>query len=92
MRTQLINALVATATEDPGFDPNATAGKIRGFLLVLIALALAACTLYGIFNFGRQGQVSRALMMVGAVLVCLLPVAIAAPIALGKDIFSWLGF
>jgi hypothetical protein len=88
----LISALVANATEDPAFDPTTAAGRIRALVIAFLAVALAVCSVYGVFVYARKGAVGKALTMAAAVLICLLPVALAAPIALGKDITAWLGF
>lgn len=90
MHIALTNALLATTTEEGGFDPAGSAGRIRLALLAFIAVGLAVASLWGLFLYGGKGHMSKALKMVGTCIICLIPVAIAAPIAFGKDIFGWL--
>ncbi len=90
MRTQMTTLLLAQAQQD--FDPSALAGKARAALIAFLAVVLVLLSLAGVFKYARKGDMGRSAMMVGAALICLIPAAITAPLALGRDLTGWLGW
>lgn len=82
--------LILAQTQE--FDPSGAADKIRGALIAFLAVGLALASLWGIFLYAGKGNASRAGKMVLTCIICLIPAAIAAPLAFGYSITNWIGW
>lgn len=67
---------------DPNLDLNKGATWMKGFLALLVTVALMYLTLRALLKHGRSGDTSGALSVVGAMLLCLIPMAVAGSIAI----------
>jgi hypothetical protein len=86
-----LTALLSETVQGGDFDPSQTAGKVRAAIVAFLAVGLALASLWGVFTYARKGHAAQAAVMVATCIICLIPAAIAAPIALGRDITGWLG-
>lgn len=83
---------LATIAADPKFDPTASAEKFRAFLVLCVGIGLLLASVVAIVGAGRKGNNAKAMSILSASLIGLIPGVIGTVIgglAFGAAFLGW---